>query len=501
MSPEPWLIVALVLFSLLPIPLLAGGGDVFNGSTGLQVPDHMQYLGFIRDAGENVLFSNRFDVAADPHLFFHPMFALSGVVWQLTGSIQAAFLIWQPVAVVLLAIGFSAYARRLLSPSQGAVTISLVLAFFYLAPATYLTDWLGDDARLQFGTLVVGLEPYAAAYTWGAAGGSISVALMPLCLLGVERALEPSRRRRGRSTRWYALWAGVAGMLSSWLHPWQGITLLAIMAGLVVWERFDRRLIALVAPVALTAAPLAYMWVLTKTDSSWAFVSQANDFDHVGDWLVLGFAPAVLALPAYFRSADDTQERMLRLWPPAALVVYFVLQSSWFYHAFAGLSLPLAILAVKGLRHRMRPALAVAAVALATVPGIVYVATELRETRDDHFFTAGEMDALQYLDDVAGDGSVLAPVKPLGQSVPGFAGRKTFVGHYTWTPDYESRRVRSEQLFDGRLDRGAALDLVRESGARFLAADCGRPDLRPLLGELIVRVRRFGCATVYEVAT
>ena len=43
--------------------------------------------------------------------------------------------------------------------------------------------------------------------------------------------------------------------------------------------------------------------------------------------------------------------------------------------------------------------------------------------------------------------------------------------------------------------------LARRSGARFAFADCrpGLRDLRPLLGPLIERARRFGCATLYEL--
>ena len=492
MTAERWLMAALAAFALLPVPLLAGGGDVFNGSSGLQVLDHMQYLGMIRDAGENVLFSNRFDVVDDPHLFLHPMFVSSGLVWQVTGSIQLAFLIWTPVAVVLLAVGFARYARRLVGTDPGALVATLALAVFYLTPATYLTEWLGVGETLRFGTLVMGLEPYVAGYTWGAAGGAISVALMPLFLLGAERTLDGGRRS-------HAVWAGVAGLFCSWLHPWQGITLLAIVLGLVVWERFDRRLLKLALPVGMTALPLAYMWVLSQTDSSWAYVSEPNEFDHVGWWLVLALAPAVLALPGYLHRADDAQERMLRIWPVAALAVYFALQQSWFYHAVAGLSLPLSVLAVRGLRGRMPRPFAIAAVAAATVPGLVFVAAELREARGDHFLTAGERDALRFLDDVPGDGPVLAPLEPLGQAVPGFTGRRTFVGHYTWTPDFDARRASAEELFEGRVDRATGLAIVRASRARFLAADCGRPSLAGLLRPLIARVHRFGCATVYEL--
>ena len=64
-------------------------------------------------------------------------------------------------------------------------------------------------------------------------------------LLAIEKLLDPTRRAKGRSSVWYGGWAAAAGMLASWLHPWQGITLLLIVAILLGWERFDRSRVAL----------------------------------------------------------------------------------------------------------------------------------------------------------------------------------------------------------------------------------------------------------------
>src|SRR3954454_11804892 len=107
-------LAALVVGSLVPFVLLLGGGDVFNGSDGIQVQDHMQYLSFIRESGEHLLISNRFDVAHDPRVFLHPVEAISGVAWRLGASLQLAFLMWKPAAVLVLFAGFAAYVRRAL---------------------------------------------------------------------------------------------------------------------------------------------------------------------------------------------------------------------------------------------------------------------------------------------------------------------------------------------------------------------------------------------------
>lgn len=497
---EGALIGALCLWSLAPLPLLWGGGDVFNGSDGIQVDDQMQYLAFIRDSGEHVLLSNRFDVVADPHLFLHPLYALSGLLWSLGASLPVAFLVWKPIAVGALAVACVAYVNRLLGHRPVAAAAALALAFFYFSPAAALAEWLGGNATLRFGTLVVALEPYVASYSWGGFSGGIAVACMPIFLLALEAALTAERRKPGRSAKPYVVAAALAGLLASWLHPWQGMVLLVTVGGLVAWDRFDRRWLIMATPIALTAAPLLYFFVLSHTDSSWGVVSRPNDYSHAGLWLVLGLLPVLLALPGLPGRHLDLQQRALRVWPAAALLVYAGLQQSWFYHALAGLTLPLGILAVQGCRRLPRAA-AIPLVAVFTVPGLVFTATELGEARAEHFFTHGERQALAYLESSPRVGVVLARQQPLGRAVPAYGGRNTYVGNYYWTPDYDGRVARAAQLMSGQLDSTAVGRLLRDSRAAFVASDCsGGPNLARALRPWLLRTRRFGCATVYEVS-
>jgi len=310
------------------------------------------------------------------------------------------------------------------------------------------------------------------------------------------------RRAGGRGPWPYLVRTGLTGMIVSWLHPWQGITLLVILGGLWAWSRFDRAHLILAAPAALTALPLAYFAVLTRTDSAWAQFSRPNDFAHVGLWFALGFAPAVLAIPAMRRRGAelDVQERLLRLWPVAALAVYAALHTGWIYQALAGMTLPLAILVVRSLRGLRLPRPVVAlALAAVTLPGMVFLARSLALTAGDHFFAPADRAALHFLERSQRPGPVLAPQR-IGQAVPAFSGRSTWVGHYQWTPDYGARRARAEALFAGTMAPQEARRVVVESGVAFLLAGCGtRADLRPALGPLITGMRRIGCATVYEV--
>jgi hypothetical protein len=501
---EAPVLVLYAAWSLLPAAILfiqvKGGlaigsrGRMFTGADLFDVPDQLQYLAWIRDAGSHVLFANRFNIAPDPHLFLHPLFGLSALVWKLGASLQLSYLLWRPVAVAVVFVGFAAYVRRLLPAGGWPRPAALTLALFLFTPATAVAE-LADvgDAHLRFGLRVVGLELFPGGYT--AIG--IVVGLMPLYLLAIERLVAGGRARARTMAG-----AAAAGLLVMWIHPWQGLILLALsVVAAAGGPELGRRARALAIPVVATALPLAYYVALSHTDSAWATVSTPNHFEHVGWWFVLGIVPPLaLAAPGVRLRGLDLQERMLLAWPVAALGLYFALNRSWFYHAFDGMSLPLAILAVRGLRRVRAPAPVAALAVLAfTVPGLAAYVKMLRREAADHFVVAPEAAALSYLARMPAPGGVLAR-EPLGSAVPAFADRQTWVGHPTWTPGWTLRAPQADALFTGRLPPAQARDLVRRTGARFVLADChARADLSRLLGAAVGAPRRFGCAAVYAV--
>ena len=68
-------------------------------------------------------------------------------------------------------------------------------------------------------------------------------------------------------------------------------------------------------------------------------------------------------------------------------------------------------------------------------------------------------------------------------AVPAWTGRRTWVGHHAWTPDYQRRREQADALFNGGLDPGQARSLVAAIGPAYLLADCrNRVDLSAELG-------------------
>jgi len=211
---------------------------------------------------------------------------------------------------------------------------------------------------------------------------------------------------------------------------------------------------------------------------------------------------------AYRLPAPGFLDVALRAWPLAALVVYFQPAGTFPFHALQGLALPLAVLAVLALRswlgeRRLPLAAAVAAVVVLCGIGTAYRVAELADAvhlgRQPFFLTAGERDALRYLDRVEEPGGVLAPVYT-GIVVPAYTGRETWIGAGSWTPRQPERTQEAEALFGGQLDAAQAEELVRRSGARFVLSDChGRADISGVVAGFTDAPRRFGCATVWRV--
>jgi hypothetical protein len=505
-------------FTALAFAVLAGllarvwvRGGLVTGSDGYLVADQLQYLTWLRQMGEHLAAANLYDLAAGPRTFVHPALMISGLVHQLGLGLVAAYVIWKPVAVAALFAGTLLSVRRYLGRA-GDRHLALVLALFTASPISALVGWAGIggfDAKFDFDFL--GGELWPGTYLWGYFLTGVAVGVMPLGLLAYERA----RVAGARQGRMLAAAAG-AGLICSWFQPWQGATLALILVGseLLAARRGDGRLVdgarRLILPLAGTAAPLVYYFVLSKTDEAWALADKANAFPRWPWWVtVIGLAP--LALPAilgYLERPRDFGETALRLWPLAGLAVFYLPFGTFPFHAFQGLTLPLVLLAVVGVRARLgdRPVPllpAVVVAALMIIPGTAYRVDAVRDAvakgRQPHFLTADEHDALRYLDSLPERGGVLTPVYS-GLLVPAYTGRETWVGAGSWSPDFDRRSVLAERLFDGELGPGKAERVVRRSGARFLYSDChGRADIARLVAAFTDPPRHFGCATVYTV--
>ena len=478
-------------------------GEVWTGTDGVYITDQMQYLAWIRDASHHVLVSNLFvlrNTAAD---YFQPAIALSGGLVALGLTPWLALLLWKPIAVVVAFLGVRWYVRSSLQ-DRGSRRAALALALFFGA------------VSMVYGSPGVVGDLFLGFLSWGYTFGLLALGAMLLALLYYERA-------RAARAGWRSV-AAVAGLgaLVSLLHPWQGELLILIVVGAEAWTWWStrRRPENLVLPAALllaTGLPLIYYVILGALDPSWhlARIASKHSFPLVS--IVLALLPlAVFALPAYRGRPQSFLDAATRLWPLAALSIYAVATSGVSatpLHAFQGVSVPLAILATRGAQQlgtRRLPAagaIATAVVAAVTIPSVV---AELREASklvkpqqgNPNFIARDEQHALGFLNHYPDPGGVLTRFY-LGSVVPSATGRRTFVGDCIWSePRCTPRAELAQKLFDGTLARKPARELVQDSGARFVLADCQtRRDMDTLLAPFTVGVWHFGCAAVYELAT
>ena len=503
-------VVALVIW-------VTSHGGVLTGANGYDTFDQMQYLAWIRDAGSHVLASNLWRIAPTPHDYLQPMYVVSAGIWRLGVPLQVAYMIFKPVALLVLFFGCAWYARHLLPESRWMQAAALLIAVFYLSPVLQIAVWTGHLSAVHRFELVLATDDADPSLgLWGLEHVALTAGLMPVYLICVESVLE----RGLAAARGRAVAAALAGAVVSWLHPWQGATLLVVTAAAFALAPPRRRYLNLAGPVIATVLPLVYGLALSHYDSSWHYFEQQT-IHTIGAttapwWALL----ASFGVPAAFAVLGARRTRELRwlllyLWIAACALVYFVVPE-YPPHALTGITVPLGVLVVRGwdrVAHALRvpahPAAlaALVALALAIVPGAIYqIDGSLDYTHDSAsgvaqrqlvVLTDDQHDAMRFLARDIRPGGVLAPYY-LSMIAPGQTGRRVFAGHEQWTRPADvsaTEAFYSPALHDptGAFRRG----ILRESGARFVIVPCGAPAaLRRALAAVTTTAARFGCLTV-----
>ncbi len=471
-------------------------GRVWTGTDGVYIVDQMQYLAWIRDASRHLLAANLFVLRPTPADYFQPAIAISGVLSALGLAPALSLLLWKPVAVGGIFFATRAVVHRTLT-GLWARRAALTLALFY------------GSVTIAYGNITVLGDLFPGFLSWGYTFGLLSIAAMVGALVVYERD-----RAQGRT----GVWPAVLGVSASLLHPWHGelLALVLIVAELTMWRHGRRGSLTLpLVTLGAIGLSLLYYAILGHADLSWKLAREASKHSFSLWPIAMYLAPlAIPAVLAYRGPSRTFLMAAMRAWPIAALAV-FVLSASALgatpLHAFEGITIPLAPLAVQGIRtlrwQRLpRPRLiALTALALATIPGTILQLNAARQLAaptqgNANFIARDERNALDYLAHRREVGGVLTR-SYLGAVVPSRTGRHTLVGDCLWSqPGCLQRTDIAQRLFTGGLAPHAAQRFVRRTGARFVLADCGtQTDLQRLLGPLTQQVARFGCATVYEL--
>jgi hypothetical protein len=506
----------LAVFAVLSIWVLgltlweiAAHGRIWTGTDGVFPTDQLGYLAWIRDSARHVLASDLFRVHPEPADFLQPLVVISGGLVALGLSPAAALLVWKPVALAAVLAAAAAFVDRTL---DGVVArrLALGLGLFFVGPGGFVAAHIVHaDPRSSLRWSALSFDASLGFWSWGYTFGLIALACALLAVLAYGRA-----RMTGQG-----LWApGVLGALASWFHPWQGATtILVVLAGEILAGRGrGRRPVGLsLGTVLLTALPLLYFAILDRGDASWDLARAPAQTTYPLWMLAVTVAPlAIPAALAYRVRPRGFPALAARAWPLAALAVFLGSETKLGgipTHALLGIGIPLAVLAVEGVRSlpgpRRPPVLVATLIALVILPPTWW---ELSTARDvvrakpayaravgARFLAPGERDALDYLRGRPGPGGVLTG-SYLGPTVPAITGRHTWVGNFYYTPDFADRAALADRLFSGQLTPAAARALVRSSGARYVLADCqGRgSELAAQLGPLVSGDRRFGCARI-----
>ena len=527
----------LALFGLLSLSILALDlwqvvvhGQVWTGTDGEYAVDQLQYVAWIRDTATHGLVSNLFVLHSTPADYFQPAIMISGGLTALGVAPWLSLLLWKPVAVVTFFLAVRAYARRSLAGRWPRRTALVLAVFFGSFSSVYgAFNVLGD------------LSP--VFLTWGYVFGVLALAAMVAALVAYGDARATGRR----------IWLpGLLGAVASALHPWNGELLIALIVAaeavmlLGAWLGRERvagsdgrrirhedrpvrrrrlvrlprgvsrdRLVVLAVSVGGTALPLLYYAVLVKSDISWKLAQQASKHSFPFWSIAIAIVPLLVpALVAYRRPPATFLAAATRAWPVVAFVIFLLSGTSLGatpLHAFQGITIPLAVLAVEGVqmlgwrRLPRRMLIGTALVALFTIPAMYWEINEARINTApargvSNFITRGERDALNYLSRDREAGGVLTNYY-LGDAVPGITGRRTYVGDCLWSePDCYGRGVNAGWLFGTGATPAHAQSFVLSTGARFVLADCTTTaDMRKLLGPIVRSEHTFGCAAVYEV--
>ncbi len=493
-------------WATVPVLLLAYHvvvhGGVLSGSDGpLAGADQLFYMDSVRQSGMHLLIADHFDLVLGRAVFLHPLYLLGGLMWRAGLSLQASFWALQLLGAVAVAVGAAALGARVL-PAGRPRMVALTLGLFFLSPLLPLLAWAGAIGAIpRYQLLLVTGEATPGWQLWGYPQAGVAVGALAAALLGAAALAA------GRTGARLILAVCAAACLCAWLHPWQGAIFIVVAVALALQTRARAPVSALALAIAAAAAPMLYEAILSRTDAAWHLDSVRNGVGQGPAWALLaGLAP--LAIPAVLslrRVASGPLRTVLVGWPLAAVAVYFG-TAQFPYHALEGISIPLAALVVAGWpaqRTATRRWAITAALAAAVALGAVYEISTFRDSERSgaapYFLTAGERAALRYLDHDPEPGGVLAR-DYIGMAVPAYTGRRTWVGEWTWTPDFPARAALAERLMAGSLSPAQAQQMVDATGARFVLSDCGaRAPLAALLQGMVVSERRFGCAAVLEL--
>ncbi len=469
--------VALAALSLVVIVVLTPPGYFATGLHTLSPGDYPVYYSYIDQAAKGmVVFSDLF--TSEPHAPFNLNVFWLPVGWVarlLALSPPAAFHLARLAMVPLfIVVAYVLSALIFREPSRRKIALIFVAfasglgGYFALplegqfpkgvSPMTYPMDlWVTEAFPfLQF--------HQTGHFTFG-------TILFMLVLAGIVLAWRTGRYR-------YSIGAGLAALWLFAFHPFHAPSLAAIIVVWGLWECFHRRvpwlqcLLQMMVAAVIAAPAFAWQYVAATTNPIGVVRAAQNVLPTPAFHIVLesyGFL-ALAALLMFVRRSTWRDERrsLLALWIVVQGILIFV--PLFFQRRLTqGLSIPLALLTADLIaevfaRWRQRPksfaaffanspiALTFAFLVLFGFSNAVVLGQDINfvltnRTAPFVMYLPDEYaNAFNVLKRTEGDAIILARAGT-GNVIPGFTGRRTYVGHPVETLDYERKRQQVEAFF------------------------------------------------------
>ncbi len=476
-----------VLVSFAPIwygYAVAGDGWQFTGFHAGPLNDYQGYRAWMRQAQDgHLMFLDMFTSEPQQRVSVHPLFWLIGSVSRWTGA--SIMGVWHLVLGLGLALMVVAIYRFCAEFTGSPATRSLALV---LATTASGLGWLVPGAGRPVIERPIDLWMEEANQFRVICSSYFTLTLALALMLWVAvRMMRYFRSGRLRD----AAWAGLIALLLATLHPYDLVTLYAVLG---VWTLLAGRRFwpGMIVMVAISAPYLLYGFLAVRLDPVLSQVPLAMEMPPLSAYLIGWGLPLVLAavaivLPKVWR--DHRHVRLLLVWVVVNLAlllapVEFRRKLIWGLHVIFCL---LAAMAIREIVSRLtqrlasRPAartvaggvFALAAVVFMAIGSAQFLQSQFRDRTFGRFLPDDVVRALDVLDRLTGEDDVVLAGPALAGLVPGWSGATAFWGHWALTVDLARKRTLASRLLapDSPIDRDVVARILDDHRIRFIVLD------------------------------
>jgi hypothetical protein len=499
-AKQEWLFVWLVIIGVLALttlPYIYGylscpADRQFMGLM-LDVPDHGQYLSWFRGFQNSFLVSNKLTPEPNRPVFFNLVWWTLAQIARFTGLsyaplyqifrwVSGAAFLWVLYRFIAYFVN-SIWQRRMVflltAFSSGLGWMLIVLKY-----------------TLTNGELLYPLDVYIAE------GNTF------LCILGYPHFIFAAAfivgvfvllwRGYQKQQLRYAVLAGVVALILGLHHAYDLIILYGVWGAffLLIWlreQRFPTHLFWSEVILGLISfGPGLYAVYLTSTDPIWTEV--LAQFANAGVYtpnpfhlLMLFGLPLTIAALTWtgfvpLHNLDD-QSLFICTWFGVGFLLNYI-PTDFQIHMLNSWQVPMMILAVKGIRNHIGPAVSewlsrrqwawsperisqylTILLLIVVLPTNLYLwawrFVDLRRHDYPYYLYRDEVAALNWLDEHADPADVVLSSITIGQYVPALSGNTAFLAHWAQTVDFYDKTERVERFFDIAVPDDERLDTLR----------------------------------------